>query len=87
MKVKVAQLRPTLCDPMDYSPPGSSVHGILQARILEWVSVAFFRGSSQPRDGTRYPTLQPMISLCLAYISSKGVVYNIFLMIIIIKDQ
>ena len=32
-----AQLRPTLCDPMDYSPPGSFVHGILQARILEWL--------------------------------------------------
>ena len=33
------QLCPTLCDPMDYSPPGSSVHGILQARILEWVAI------------------------------------------------
>ena len=40
------------CDPMDCSPPGSSVHGILQARILEWVTISFFRGSSQPRDGT-----------------------------------
>ena len=85
VKVKVAQLCPTFCDPMDCSLPGSSVHGILQA-ILEWVAVAFSRGSSQPRDGTRYPALQPMISLCLAYISSLGVVYNIFLMIII-KDQ
>ena len=37
-KVFVTQLCPTLCDPMDCSPPGSSVHGILQARILEWVS-------------------------------------------------
>ena len=35
---------------MDYSPPGSSVHGILQARILEWVAISFSRGSSQPRD-------------------------------------
>ena len=34
----VTQLCPTLCDPMDYSPPGSSVHGILQARVLEWVA-------------------------------------------------
>ena len=42
----------TLCDPMDYSPPGSSVHGILQARILEWGAISFSRGSSQPRDGT-----------------------------------
>ena len=41
---------PTLCDPVDCSPPGSSVHGILQARILEWVAISFSRGSSQPRD-------------------------------------
>ena len=43
---------PTLCDPMDCSPPGSSVHGILQARILEWVTTSFSRGSSWPRDQT-----------------------------------
>ena len=48
-----AQLCPTLCDPMDCSPPGSSVHGILQARILEWVAIPFSRGSSQPRDQTQ----------------------------------
>ena len=41
-----------LCDPMDCSPPGSSVHGILQARILEWAAILFSRGSSQPRDQT-----------------------------------
>ena len=51
-KVSVAQLCPTLCNPMDCSPPGSSVHGILQARILEWVAMPSSRGSSQPRDGT-----------------------------------
>ena len=45
----VAQSRPTLCDPMEWSPPGSSVHGILQARILEWVAIPSSRGSSQPR--------------------------------------
>ena len=39
----------TLCNPIIYSPPGSSVHGILQARILEWVAISFSRGSSQPR--------------------------------------
>ena len=44
---------PTLCDPMDCSPPGSSIHGILQARILEWVAISFSRGSSQPRDQTQ----------------------------------
>ena len=38
------QSRPTLCKPMDYNPPGSSVHGILQARILEWVAISFSRG-------------------------------------------
>ena len=41
-EVLVAQLCPTLCNPMDCSLPGSSVHGILQARILEWVAISFF---------------------------------------------
>ena len=45
-----AQLCPALCDAMDCSPPGSSVHGILQARILEWSAISFSRGSSQPRE-------------------------------------
>ena len=49
----VAQLCLTLCNPMNCSPPGSSVHEILQARILEWVSSPFSRGSSQRRDQTR----------------------------------
>ena len=39
-------------DPMDYNTPGSSVHGILQARVLKWVVISYFRGSSQPRDWT-----------------------------------
>ena len=50
--VKLLQLCPTLCDPVDYSTPGSSVHGILQARILEWVAMPSSRRSSQPRDQT-----------------------------------
>ena len=55
----VAQSCPTLCDPLDYSPPGSSIHGILQARILEWVAIPFSRGSSQPPGiGPRSPSLQ-----------------------------
>ena len=49
----VTQLCPTLCDPMDYRPPGSSVPGILHARILEWVAISFSRGSSQPRHRTQ----------------------------------
>ena len=50
---EVAQSCPTLCYPMDCSLPGSSVHGIFQARILEWVAISFSRGSSRPRDRTR----------------------------------
>ena len=53
VKVKVAQSCPTLCNPMDYT-----VHGILQARILEWVAFPFSRGSSQPRDQTGSPAVQ-----------------------------
>ena len=52
-KTKTNFMCPTLCDPMDYSPPGSSVHGILQVRILEWVAIFFSRGSSWPRDQTQ----------------------------------
>ena len=48
----VTQSHPTLWDPMDYSPPGSSVHGVLQARILECVAIPFSRGSSWPKDRT-----------------------------------
>ena len=50
---ELAQLCPTLCDPMDGSLPGSSVHRIFQARVLEWVAISFSRGSSQPRDHTQ----------------------------------
>ena len=49
---KSLQSCPTLCNPMDCGPPGSSVHGILQARILEWVAISSSRGSSWPKDQT-----------------------------------
>ena len=52
-EVSVAQSHPTLCNPMDYSSSGFSVHGILQARMLEWVAIPFSRESSRPRDRTR----------------------------------
>ena len=58
VKVLVTQLCPTVFDPIDCSPPGSSVHGILQERILEWVAIPFSRGSSQPRDEPQSPALQ-----------------------------
>ena len=57
-EVKGAQLCLTLCDPMDCSPSGSSVHGVLQARILEWVAIPSSRGSSQSRD-----------RICTSYVS------------------
>ena len=50
---EVAQSCPTLCDPMECWLPGTPVHGIFQARILEWVAISFSRGSSRPRDRTR----------------------------------
>ena len=50
--VLITRLYPILYDPMDCSPPGSSVHGILQARIPEWVAMSFSRRSSQPRVRT-----------------------------------
>ena len=49
----ISQSCPILCNPMDCSLLGSSVHGILQARILEWVAIPFSRGSSQPRNQTQ----------------------------------
>ena len=51
---EVAQSCPTLCDPVDCRPPGSSVHGILQARILEWIAISFSRGFSWSRDRTHF---------------------------------
>ena len=51
--VSVAQLCPTLCNPVDCSPPGSSVHETLQARLLEWIAISFCRRSFQPRDQTQ----------------------------------
>ena len=56
--VLVAQLCPTLCSPMECSPPDSSVHEILQARILEWVAILFFRDLPNPVIKPRSPTLQ-----------------------------
>ena len=56
--VLVTQSCLTLCDPMDCGPPGSSAHGILQARILEWAAMLFSRGSSRPSYQPRSPILQ-----------------------------
>ena len=53
VKTEVTQSCPTLCNPMDCSLPGSSLHGILQARVLEWVDISFSRGSSRSKDQTQ----------------------------------
>ena len=58
VKVLASWLWLTLCDPMNYRPPGSCVHEILQVRILEWVAIPFSGGSSQPRDQTQSSGLQ-----------------------------
>ena len=55
---EIAQSCPTLCDPMDCRLPGSTIHGIFQARVLEWVAISFSRGSSQPRIEPRSPALE-----------------------------
>ena len=58
MHAQLLQSCPTLCDPRNCSPPCSSVHGILQARIPELVAISFSRGFSRPRDQTQVPALQ-----------------------------
>ena len=58
VKVLVTQFCLTLCNPMNFSLPGSSVHGILQARILEWVAIPFPRDASNPRFELGSPALQ-----------------------------
>ena len=55
MCVLVTELCPTLCDPVNYSPPGSSVHGIFKARILEWVAIPFSRDLPNPGIEPRSP--------------------------------
>ena len=72
VKVLVVQLCLTLCDPMDCSSPGSSVHGILQARILEYVAIPFSRGSSQPRDQTQVSGIAEGILYCLSHQGSQS---------------
>ena len=79
----VTQLCPTFCGPMDCSPPGSSVHGIFQARILEWVVISYSRGSSQPSDQTHIclagrflTTVPPGKSLFQKHLHTKKKIYR-----------
>ena len=57
-RMNVVKVTNDLCDPMDYSPPGSSIHGIFQARIREWVAIFFSRGPVNPRIELRSSALQ-----------------------------
>ena len=64
---------PILCDPMDYSLPGFSVHGIFQARILEWVAISFSRGSYRPRDQTLVSCItEEFFTICATTYSSSN---------------
>ena len=73
--VLVTQLCSTLCDPMDCSLPGSSVHGILQARILEWVAIPFSRDLPNPGIEPRSPALQA--DSLLTELQGKPIDFNI----------
>ena len=74
----VAQWYPTLCDPMGYSPSGSSVHGILQARILEWVAISCSRGASPLTDRTHVSCIGRQILYCCAPGKpTRGVTYTL----------
>ena len=67
LSLKKLESCPTLCNPVDCSPPRSSVHGIFQARVLEWVSISFSRGSSQPRDRTQVSCIVSKTLYCLSH--------------------
>ena len=71
-EVKVAQSCPTLCHPMDCSPPDSSIYGILQARILEWVAILISRGSSRHREALGLNPGLPHCRQILYHLSHQG---------------
>ena len=76
----VAQSCLTLCEPEDCSLPGPSVHGILQARILEWIVMPSFSGSSQPRDQTQALPHCRQILYCLSHKGSPRLVGSLILL-------
>ena len=73
-EIEVTQSCPTLCNPMDCSLPGSSVHGIFQAIVLEWIAISFCRGSSWPRDQTR---VSRIVDRCCTVWASRAVVASV----------
>ena len=80
---EVAQSCPTLCDPMDYSPSGFSIHEIFQATVLEWVATSFSRGSSCPRDWTR---VSRIVGRCFYHLSHQGSPVGTFFFVIAVQS-
>ena len=76
LSLLVTQLCLTLCDPMDCSPPGSSVHGIFQARIMEWVAISFSGGSSWPRERVSWLLCIGRRILYLSHVGSHVYMYQ-----------
>ena len=72
---EVTQSCPTLCNPMDCSLPGSSIHGILQAKVLEWVAISFSRGSSRPRDRTQVSRIP---SRCFNLWAQRSIIFVVW---------
>ena len=94
VKVKAAQSCPTLCELVDCGPPGSSVHGFLQARTLEWVAIPFSRGSSWPRDRTwvsriagRFFTMGLCMSNCSGTMCIEAVFPSLYCFCTFVKDK
>ena len=79
----------TVCDSMDCSPPGSSAHGILQAKVLEWLAISSSRGSSQPWDGTQVFRLLHWQagSLPLAHLESPQPLNSLPLLVLMIQNH
>ena len=77
----MAKSCPTLCNSVDYSPPGSSVHGISQTRILEWVAISFSRGSSQPRDQTHVSWIRRQILYHWATREALSIFFTVILIL------
>ena len=76
----------TPCDPMDHSPPDSSVHGILQVRILEWAVIPFYKGSSQPQDRTRV-SMSPALASRFFRTSTKRTLSSVQFSCSVVSDS
>ena len=87
VKVKVTQSCPALCNPMDCSFPGSWVHGILQAKILECVAISFSRGSLKPRDQTQVSCIAGRFFTIWATREALLCLYDRFLLLLLLTER